>query len=478
MQIPNDVAYCLYCGVKANTPQMAKSVRAAFFLLPGFIILISLGLTLDLGAVNYFETGIALSGYAISVYFLGALLFGVIKLFFKIPTVPGSFLSASLTSLINALFSVLAAFAIEKLFLVEYFDRLGPIDLIKNHLILVLTVYMIVQLLESIAISLKAKVKKNPEFADSFPKQIIFNYLYLEIPVDFIIVVAICFCFIQPSEKIAFWGETLISLAAKEKASEVIDKGLEKYPDNAKLCYLKSNLLSERDVFSFSTNSKEDKKALELAEMASRQKPNSPIYKYYLSLQLEMNKEYEKAITAASQAASLSVNDSYLWLHLGDMNMKHKKYSDSIAAYKKSLAIDPDNASALNNLSYTLLTNNQDYQIALELALRSVKLMPNSVANRDTLAWAYYKCEKYTEALDEISLLYANIAEVSPDKIPEISPEIDFHYAVILDEMGLLNNPIETYDKMIVKPEIAINQDLLVQIIEARNKAEKRIKGK
>ena len=470
MQIPSDVAYCLYCGVKADTPKQAKLNRAAFFLIPGFIILICLGLTLDLGAKNYFETGIALAGYVIIVYFLGALLFGAIKLFFKVPTISGSFLSASLTSLVNAFSSVLAAFAIENLFLSDFFNKLGPIDLIKYHIFLVLAVFICVQLLENIAISLEAKVKKNPEIADTFSKQIVYNYLYLEIPIDFIIVIAICFYFIQPPEKIAFWGEALMNLGAKEKANDFIDKGLEKYPDNARLCFLKSNLLSDQENFLFFTSSKEDKKALELAEKASLQKPDSPTYKYYLSLQLEINKEYEEAILVASQAASLAKNDSYLWMHLGDINMKHKKYSNAIAAYKKSITIDPDNAHALNNLSYTLLTNNQDNQIALELALQAVKLMPNSIASRDTLAWAYYKCEKYTEALDEISILYANTTE--------ISPEIDFHYAAILDEMGLLNNPIETYDKMLVKPEIAINQDLLNQIIEARNKAENKRKGK
>ena len=470
MQIPSDVAYCLYCGVKADTPKQAKLNRAAFFLIPGFIILICLGLTLDLGSKNYFETGIALAGYVIIVYFLGALLFGAIKLFFKVPTISGSFLSASLTSLVNAFSSVLAAFAIENLFLSDFFNKLGPIDLIKYHIFLVLAVFICVQLLENIAISLEAKVKKNPEIADTFSKQIVYNYLYLEIPIDFIIVIAICFYFIQPPEKIAFWGEALMNLGAKEKANDFIDKGLEKYPDNARLCFLKSNLLSDQENFLFFTSSKEDKKALELAEKASLQKPDSPTYKYYLSLQLEINKEYEEAILVASQAASLAKNDSYLWMHLGDINMKHKKYSNAIAAYKKSITIDPDNAHALNNLSYTLLTNNQDNQIALELALQAVKLMPNSIASRDTLAWAYYKCEKYTEALDEISILYANTTE--------ISPEIDFHYAAILDEMGLLNNPIETYDKMLVKPEIAINQDLLNQIIEARNKAENKRKGK
>ncbi|MBR4330760.1 MAG: tetratricopeptide repeat protein [Candidatus Riflebacteria bacterium] len=470
MQIPSDVAYCLYCGVKADTPYQAKHNRAAFFLIPGFIFFICLGLSLDLGSENFFEIGAALSSHVIIVYFLGALIYGAIKLFFRIPTVSGCFIKASLTSLINAFSSVLAAFAIESLFLTDFFDKLGPIDLIKYKYLLIIAVYLIVQLLESIAISLKAKVKKNPEIADTFSKQIVCNYLFLEIPIDFIIVIAICFYFIQPSEKIAFWSELMLNLGAKEKANNFINVGLEKYPENAKLCYLKSILLSEDENFSHSSNTKEVKNALAFAEKASQQKPNSPVYKFYLSQLLDMNKDYENAILVASQAADLADKDSFLWLNLGDMNMKYKKYSDSISSYKKSLTIDPDNDRALNNLSYTLLMNNQDYQIALELALKAVKLEPNSFAYRDTLAWAYYKCEKYTEALNEISKMYINTSE--------ISPEIDFHYAAILDEMGLLNNPVETYDKMLVKPEIIINQDLKFQILEARNKADKKRKGK
>ena len=470
MEIPNDVAYCLYCGIKANTPKIAKSARAAFFLIPGFLILICLGLTYDLGSKNSFDTGVVLSSYIISFYYFGALLFGAFKLFFKIPTIPGSFLHASLTSTINIITSIFAAFSIESLFLSDFFEKLGPTYIIKYQILLVLGIFLVIQILETIAISLKAKVKKNPEIANSFSKQIIFNYLYLEIPVDFIILAAICFYFVQPPDKIAFWVELMTNLSAKEKAEQYINKGLEKYPDNAKLCYLKSNLMSESDQLFTSINSNDNnQEALQLAQKAAELKPASPFYQYYLSLQLEINKDYENAVLAASQAAFLAQHDSLLWMHLGNINLKHKNYSDCINAYKKSLTIDPNNAIAMNNLSYTLLTVNKDFEIALKLAQEAVKLMPNSVANHDTLAWAYYKCKKYPEALDEISLLYSDTTD--------ISPEIDFHYAAILDEMGLLKNPIETYDKMIVKPEIIIDHDLLMQIIEAKNKAEQKRKS-
>ena len=189
-----------------------------------------------------------------------------------------------------------------------------------------------------------------------------------------------------------------------------------------------------------------------------------------MCLNYEINKDYEKAIALAKEAAILAKDDAYLWQLVGDINLKHSFLQETISAYKKSLEIEPNNATVLNNLSYTLLTNNKDLIIALELAKKSVELAPNSIANRDTLAWAYYKNNQFTNALETINLLYENRKE--------ISPELDFHYAAILDSMDLLSKPLEIYDKMLVKPEVATNKDLILQIIEARQKAEEKLKAK
>ena len=470
MQIPNDVAYCLYCGTKTSISKLVKYNRAVFFLTPIFLILVCLGITYDLGSSNFPESGIACSTFVICLYFLGALLFGTFKIFFKVPTITGCFLKSSFSSLINAVTTIFATFSIEELFLTNFFEKLGPINILKYHFLLMIIVYLTIQLLETLAISLYAKITDNPQCTNSYYKQIIFKYLYLEIPIDFIILTAILFYFVPSPSKMFFYSDTMLKLSAYEKANYYIDSGLEKYPDNDKLCFFKSIILTETDSPTPKRNQNKEKEALNYVEKAVSLKPDSPSYKYYLSIQLDITGNHEQAIQMASEASELAPKDAYLWQYLGDINQKYKKYSDSIKAYKKSLEIDPHNSITLNNLSYALLTNNQDYPIALELAKKAVKLTPNSISHRDTLAWAYYKNNMFTEALNEISLLYT-------DKT-EISPEIDFHYAVILEEIGLLNNPVETYDKMMIIPEVSINSDLLQQIIEARNKAERKRKEK
>ncbi len=470
MQIPNDVAYCLYCGTKTRISKLVKYNRAIFFLTPIFLILVCLGLTYDLGSSAFPESGIGCSTLFIYIYFLGALLFGTFKLFFKIPTVPGCFLKSSFTSIINAVTTIFAAFSIENLFLSNFLEKLGPVNIFKYRILLFLIVYLVIQIIETIAISLYARITDNPQCTNSFAKQIIFKYLYLEIPIDFIILTAILFYFTPSPNKMAFYGDIMLKLYAKEKADCIINLGLEKYPDNDKLCFLKSIILTETNNPTSKRNKNQETEALNYAEKAVSLKPNSPSYKYHLSNQLDITGNHEQAIKMASEAAELANKDAYLWLYLGDINQKYKKYHESITAYKKALEVDPQNSVALNNLSYALLSNNQDYPIALELAKKAVKIMPNSISHRDTLAWAYYKNNMFTEALNEISLLYN-------DKT-EISPELDFHYAVILEENGLLNNPIETYDKMMIIPEVSINSDLLQQIIEARDKAERKRKEK
>ena len=464
MQIPNDIAYCLYCGIKTNTSKEIKRNRILFFLSPIFFLIFCLGLTYDLGAQNYFEAGISLSGKVIIVYFFGALLFGIIKLFFKIKSSPNSFYISAITSIINALTTIIASYSIETLFLDNFFNSLGPTDRFKYHIFLLLSIFIIIQILETIAISLKAKVTENPEFANTVAKKIFSNYLFIEIPIDFFIVTSICFYFTSYPDKILLLSKTMINISAKEKANKYLDSLISNYPDNAKVCYLKSYVLTNSDSLLSDTNNK--KEAYNLAKKASNLKPNSPIYMYYFSIQQEINGDFNNAIETASKAANLAKTDGYLWQNLGDINVRHLRYSEAIEAYKKALQIDHNNSYVLNNLSVSLLYNNQNLNTALELAQEAIKLNPNSVAIIDTLAWAYYKNNKYSEALETINILYKNQSE--------ISPELDFHYAAILDEMGLLKDPIKTYDKMIIKPEIASNFVLLNQIIEQRNKAEKR----
>jgi Flp pilus assembly protein TadD len=58
--------------------------------------------------------------------------------------------------------------------------------------------------------------------------------------------------------------------------------------------------------------------------------------------------------------------------------------------YRQSLAIDPHQPLAANNLAYLMLENGEDTDVALSLAEVARQAMPESPNTADTLGWAYY----------------------------------------------------------------------------------------
>ncbi len=395
---------------------------------------------------------------------------GVFRFFFGVYIIPGSYITAGITALINGLTTLLAASIIEKLFLLEKIERLGPSANVRNHLMLIVMIIIPLQLLETLAISAKAKISTKPATATGAFQKLFYKKAFIIIPILFVALTAAGLFQLQESAQYTILTEGLISVSAFEKAEKTLNEGLEKFQNDAGLCNLKANFLTESVFFTQSLKIPDIKEALSYAEKAATLKPDAPMYKHNLSLMLELNRRSEEAIKIASEAVALAPSDIFLWQHLGNLNHKYKHYNDAIDAYSHLLAIDPDNAIILNNLAYTLLMSKKNPAEALSLAQKSVELDPSNLAGRDTLAWAFYKNGHFPEAFEAIRLIYNGRTEVSP--------ETDFHYAAILNAMGLLNNPVETFDKMIVKPEVALNRDLIIEIIEERQNAEEKSKTK
>ena len=137
--------------------------------------------------------------------------------------------------------------------------------------------------------------------------------------------------------------------------------------------------------------------------------------------------------------------------YIGSLYLKYDMLKEAVEAYKRAVSKSSDDAVLLNNLSFLLLELNESLPQALELAKRSVELLPNQIFNKDTLAWAYYKNGRYIEALEEINAIRDVVDE---------SPEIHFHYIMILNSMSLLKNPIDLLNKLLADPEVILNKSL------------------
>ena len=139
-------------------------------------------------------------------------------------------------------------------------------------------------------------------------------------------------------------------------------------------------------------------------------------YHTIASIQL---KEYEKAVKSASKGIELAEgNDEVLiqlYSNLGDANHYLKNDSACYAAYEKALAIDKNNAYALNNYAYFLSLGKTQLEKAEEMSKRSLDLDPVNSSYLDTYGWILFQQKRYELSKEYIEKSLAaspNSAEV------------------------------------------------------------------
>src|SRR5690606_24963303 len=82
------------------------------------------------------------------------------------------------------------------------------------------------------------------------------------------------------------------------------------------------------------------------------------------------------------------------------------------------IASEPDNATALNALGYTLADNTQRYDEALTLINRALQLRPDDPAILDSLGWVSFRLGNLEEAI----LRLRQAMKLAPD--PEIAAHL------------------------------------------------------
>ena len=112
-----------------------------------------------------------------------------------------------------------------------------------------------------------------------------------------------------------------------------------------------------------------------------------------------------KFVEAVLQQKSHREPDKAIWHRLtGDIKQELGEDAESLAAYEKALALEPDNPETLNNLAWLLITASDptvpDPERALFLAVQSSSLRPTAGYILDTLAAAYWANNMLKEALE------------------------------------------------------------------------------
>jgi tetratricopeptide (TPR) repeat protein len=112
--------------------------------------------------------------------------------------------------------------------------------------------------------------------------------------------------------------------------------------------------------------------------------------------------EQDRAKALVEQTISESGETAPLLQTLGSIASSSGRREDAMAAFERTLELDPDAVHALNFVAYTLAEEERDLERALELALKAVGLAPDNPLVRDTLGWVYFRLDRLEDAEREI----------------------------------------------------------------------------
>ena len=181
--------------------------------------------------------------------------------------------------------------------------------------------------------------------------------------------------------------------AAKDyaKAEREADEAAKKHPDDRTLRMVRASVLAETG-----------KPAQAVEELKTLLDGKSD-----REIQLSIAQAHEKARNYAEMAKALEAaerlseskdeKETVLFMR-GAMYEKLKQYDAAETEFRKVLALNPGNASALNYLGYMLADRNVRLSEAQQLIQKALDRDPNNGAYLDSLGWVYYRMGKLEEA--------------------------------------------------------------------------------
>jgi tetratricopeptide (TPR) repeat protein len=114
-----------------------------------------------------------------------------------------------------------------------------------------------------------------------------------------------------------------------------------------------------------------------------------------MNSRLRRYSDAEKAMAKAQELSTKQEEKDYVNFIAGSIYERQKKYDEAESYFRKVLASDPKNATALNYLGYMLADRGTRLEESLALIRRAVALDPQNGAYLDSLGWVHFKMGKY-----------------------------------------------------------------------------------
>ena len=255
-------------------------------------------------------------------------------------------------------------------------------------------------------------------------------------------------------QKHFLWASLYGELGARRSAREECEKALVLSPQFAPALHLRGLLLLTKEIGVKPSYGA----ALEDLKHAQTLEPKNPRFLLTLSLAYSLAGNMDEAIQTASQAASLFPRDAQIRATLADLFQQARRPKQALEAYRQAMQIQPSDPRLLNNMAFTMLEHRMEVENALSLARESVRLLPETSFNLDTLGWAYYLNHMYPEAFETISQARA---------LASGSTEIEFHYTLIASKLGIIASPTPRLISLADAAGKTSNLDLQSKIVDA-----------
>ena len=115
-----------------------------------------------------------------------------------------------------------------------------------------------------------------------------------------------------------------------------------------------------------------------------------------------MMQQFDRAFPEYEKAAQQVTARSYAQLRLGQIYEGKGDFVKARACYEKSLAANPENVTAKNNLAWIYAEHGGNIDVALKLAEEAKEKAPNDPNIADTLGWIYVKKGSYEAAVQSL----------------------------------------------------------------------------
>lgn len=131
---------------------------------------------------------------------------------------------------------------------------------------------------------------------------------------------------------------------------------------------------------------------------------------------LYQGERYGEAEQVAAQATQRWAEDRFVWLVLGTCQVQQGRAAEGVAALERAQALDPQDASAPNNLGNALQDLGR-YEEAVACYQRAVALEPSFLQAYNNLGNALQKLKRYAEAVPH----YERVLKEWPDNVEVLS---------------------------------------------------------